>query len=48
MPSLGEAVSQLLDCLEVPAGAQGGQDPLTGPGQSGRSRIQVLVVIVAS
>jgi hypothetical protein len=32
MAGLGEAVPELLDRLELAAGAQGGQDPLPGLG----------------
>jgi hypothetical protein len=46
MAGLGQAVPQLLDRLQLPAGPQGGQDPLAGLGQGGRGRLQVLAVIV--
>jgi hypothetical protein len=46
VPGLGEAVPELLDRLHVAAGPQGGQDPLAGPGQGGRRRVQVLGVVV--
>ena len=33
--------------LQLPAGPQGGQDPLAGLGQRSSGRLQVLIVIVA-
>jgi hypothetical protein len=47
VPGLGQAVAELLDRLQIPAGPQGGQDPLAGLGQGGRRRVQVLVIIIA-
>jgi hypothetical protein len=43
---MGKAVAELLDRLHIPAGAQGGQDPLAGLGQSGRRRVRLLGGVV--